>query len=208
MTNDNEIMTVGEAAKYVERTVNTLQRWDREGKLPAHRNQVTNRRFYYKSELDQVLGKKNMKNEQRKIVAYARVSSNGQKDDLKDQMDYLRQYINAKGIIDDEYISDIGSGLNYKRPKWLKLIHDVDQNKISTIYVTYHDRFIRFGFDFFEQFCQWHDCEIVVLNNENTSPDQELVNDLISIIHVFSCRLYGLRRYKSKIKNDPNLTKK
>ena len=208
MTNDNEIMTVGEAAKYVERTVNTLQRWDREGKLSAHRNQVTNRRFYYKSELDQVLGKKNMKNEQRKIVAYARVSSNGQKDDLKDQMDYLRQYINAKGIIADEYISDIGSGLNYKRPKWLKLIHDVDQNKISTIYVTYQDRFIRFGFDFFKQFCQWHDCEIVVLNNENTSPDQELVNDLISIIHVFSCRLYGLRRYKSKIKNDPNLTKK
>ena len=171
MTNDNEIMTVGEAAKYVERTVNTLQRWDREGKLPAHRNQVTNRRFYYKSELDQVLGKKNMKNEQRKIVAYARVSSNGQKDYLKDQMDYLRQYINAKGIIADEYISDIGSELNYKRSKWLKLIHDVDQNKISTIYVTYQDRFIRFGFDFFKQFCQWHDCEIVVLNNENTSPD-------------------------------------
>lgn len=208
MTNDNEIMTVGEAAKYVERTVNTLQRWDREGKLPAHRNQVTNRRFYYKSELDQVLGKKNMKNEQRKIVAYARVSSNCQKDNLKNQMNYLRQYINAEGIIADEYISDIGSGLNYKRPKWLKLIHDVDQNRISTIYVTYQDRFIRFGFDFFKQFCQWHDCEIVVLNNENTSPDQELVNDLISVIHVFSCRLYGLRRYKSKIKNDPNLTKK
>lgn len=208
MTNDNQIMTVGEAAKYVERTVNTLQRWDREGKLPAHRNQVTNRRFYYKSELDQVLGKTNAEEEQRKIVAYARVPSNGQKDDLKDQMDYLRQYINAKGIIVDEYISDIGSGLNYKRPKWLKLIHEVDQNQVSAIYVTYQDRFIRFGFDFFKQFCQWHNCEIVVLNNEKTSPDQELVNDLVSIIHVFSCRLSGLRRYKNKIKKDPNLTKK
>lgn len=193
---------------YVERTVNTLQRWDREGKLSAHRNQVTNRRFYYKSELDQVLGKINTENGQRKVVAYARVSSNGQKDDLKDQMDYLRQYINAKGIIADEYISDIGSGLNYKRLKWLKLIHEVDQNQVSAIYVTYQDRFIRFGFDFLKQFCQWHNCEIVVLNNEKTSPDQELVNDLFSIIHVFSCRLSGLRRYKNKIKKDTNLTPK
>lgn len=54
-------------------------------------------------------------------------------------------------------------------------------------------------------FCSWHNCEIVVLNNENTSPSKELVDDLISIIHVFSCRLYGLKRYKNKIKNDPNL---
>lgn len=113
--------------------------------------------------------------------------------------------MNARGIIADGYISDIGSGLNYKRPKWLKLIKDIDKNQIKEIYVTYEDRFIRFGFDFFEKFCSWHDCKIIVLNNEDTSPDKELVQDLISVIHVFSCRLYGLRRYKNKIKNDPNL---
>lgn len=200
-------MTVGKAAKYVNRTVNTLQRWDRIGKLKAHRNQLTNRRFYYKSELDKVLGKMSISNTNRKIIAYARVSSNGQKDDLKDQLDYLRQYLNAKGIIANDYIGDIGSGLNYKRRKWLKLLKDVDQNKIDKIYITYQDRFIRFGFDFFKQFCEWHNCEIIVLNNVNTSPDKELVNDLISIIHVFSCRLYGLRRYKKEIKSDSNLTK-
>ena len=200
-------MTVGKAAKYVNRTVNTLQRWDRIGKLKAHRNQLTNRRFYYKSELDKVLGKMSISNTNRKIIAYARVSSNGQKDDLKDQLDYLRQYLNAKGIIANDYIGDIGSGLNYKRRKWLKLLKEVDQNKIDKIYVTYQDRFIRFGFDFFKQFCEWHNCEIIVLNNVNTSPDKELVNDLISIIHVFSCRLYGLRRYKKEIKSDSNLTK-
>lgn len=207
MLENDEIMTVGKAAKYVNRTVNTLQRWDRIGKLKAHRNQLTNRRFYYKSELDKVLGKMSISNTNRKIIAYARVSSNGQKDDLKDQLDYLRQYLNAKGIIANDYIGDIGSGLNYKRRKWLKLLKEVDQNKIDKIYVTYQDRFIRFGFDFFKQFCEWHNCEIIVLNNVNTSPDKELVNDLISIIHVFSCRLYGLRRYKKEIKSDSNLTK-
>lgn len=207
MLENDEIMTVGKAAKYVNRTVNTLQRWDRIGKLKAHRNQLTNRRFYYKSELDKVLGKMSISNTNRKIIAYARVSSNGQKDDLKDQLDYLRQYLNAKGIIANDYIGDIGSGLNYKRRKWLKLLKDVDQNKIDKIYITYQDRFIRFGFDFFKQFCEWHNCEIIVLNNVNTSPDKELVNDLISIIHVFSCRLYGLRRYKKEIKSDSNLTK-
>lgn len=207
MLENDEIMTVGKAAKYVNRTVNTLQRWDRIGKLKAHRNQLTNRRFYYKSELDKVLGKMSISNTNHKIIAYARVSSNGQKDDLKDQLDYLRQYLNAKGIIANDYIGDIGSGLNYKRRKWLKLLKEVDQNKIDKIYVTYQDRFIRFGFDFFKQFCEWHNCEIIVLNNVNTSPDKELVNDLISIIHVFSCRLYGLRRYKKEIKSDSNLTK-
>lgn len=204
---DDEMMSVWQAAKYIGKSFYTLQRWDREGKFKAHRIEVSNRRYYYRSELDELLGKKLEPNKKRKIIAYARVSSNGQKDDLKEQMSYLRQFINAKGIIADEYISDIGSGLNYKRPKWLKLIKEVDQNKIAYIYVTYQDRFIRFGFDFFKQFCQWHDCQIIVLNNDDTSPDKELVDDLISIIHVFFCRLYGLRKYKNKIKNDPNLKK-
>lgn len=205
MSENNEILSVGQAAKYLGITVHTLQDWDRKNKFKAHRNPVNNRRFYYKSELDGLLGKTEAHNPKRKIIAYARVSSAEQKDDLKDQMDYLRQFINARGVIADEYIGEIGSGLNYKRPKCLKLIKEVDQNKIACIYVTYQDRFIRFGFDFFKKFCEWHDCKIIVLNHQDTSPDKELVNDLISIIHVFSCRLYGLRRYKNKIKNDLNL---
>lgn len=201
----SRIMYLKEAAAYLGKAPFTLQSWDRAGKLKAHRT-ANNRRFYYQSELDQYLGlDHNEPIDKRKIVAYARVSSNGQKDDLKDQVAFLRQFLNARGIIADEYISDIGSGLNYKRPKWLKLIKDIDANQIKEIYVTYEDRFIRFGFKFFQEFCTWHDCKIIVLNNEDTSPDKELVEDLISVIHVFSCRLYGLRRYKNKIKNDPNL---
>lgn len=205
MEKDNDILTVGQASEYIGRSVSTLQRWDRSGEFKSHRNKVSNRRFYYRSELDELIVKISLNKEHRKIVAYARVSSNGQQDDLKDQMAFLQQFINAKGIIADEYIGDIGSGLNYKRPKWLALIKAIDQNEVEKVYVTYQDRFIRFGFEFFKRFCEWHNCEIIVLNNEETSPDKELVEDLISIIHVFSCRLYGLRRYKNKIKNDPNL---
>ena len=97
---------------------------------------------------------------------------------LKNQMDFITQYCNAKGVILDERISDIGSGLNYRRPKWNKLLQDVEDKRIAKIFITYKDRFTRFGFDWFEDFCQRHGTEIVILNNPNTSPDQELVEDL------------------------------
>ena len=75
------------------------------------------------------------------------------------------------------------------------------QDKIDTIFIIYKDRFIRFGYDWFERLCKMHNTEIVVLNNIETSPTQEMIDDMISIVHVFSCRLYGLRKYKSKLKN-------
>lgn len=192
-----------EMAKKLNVTVRTLQRWDNEGKLPAKRS-PTNRRYYTDDQLMQYLGEPT---DNRKTVAYARVSTYGQKDDLKDQVSFIRQYANAKGIILDEVITDIGSGLNYNRKKWNQLLYNVEQNKIKTIFITYKDRFIRFGFDWFNRFCNEHNTKIIVLNNPDTSPDKELVDDVISIIHVFSCRLYGLRKYKNKIKNDKSLTK-
>ena len=192
-----------EMAKKLNVTVRTLQRWDNEGKLPAKRS-PTNRRYYTDDQLMQYLGEPT---DNRKTVAYARVSTYGQKDDLKDQVSFIRQYANAKGIILDEVITDIGSGLNYNRKKWNQLLYNVEQNKIKTIFITYKDRFIRFGFDWFNRFCNEHNTKIIVLNNPDTSPDKELVDDVIRIIHVFSCRLYGLRKYKNKIKNDKALTK-
>lgn len=79
------------------------------------------------------------------------------------------------------------------------------QNKIDSIYITYKDRFIRFGYDWFERLCKAHGAKIIVLNDVKTSPSQELVADLVSIVHVFSCRLYGLRKYKDKLEKDNSL---
>lgn len=193
-----------EMAERLNVTVRTLQRWDNDGILKAYRT-PTNRRYYTEEQYLEYTGQSQMAKDTRKVVAYARVSSNGQKDDLKNQLQFLRNFANGKGIILDDVITDIGSGLNYKRKKWNKLLDDVMDNQIKVIYITYKDRFVRFGYDWFENLCKKHNTEIVVLNNIETSPSQEMIDDMISIIHVFSCRLYGLRKYKTKIKNDGSL---
>lgn len=193
-----------EMAERLNVTVRTLQRWDNDGILKAYRT-PTNRRYYTEEQYLEYTGQSQMAKDTRKVVAYARVSSNGQKDDLKNQVQFLKNFANGKGIILDDVITDIGSGLNYTRKKWNKLLDDVMDNQIKAIYITYKDRFVRFGYDWFENLCKKHNTEIVVLNNIETSPSQEMVDDMISIIHVFSCRLYGLRKYKTKIKNDGSL---
>ena len=183
-------------------SIKTLQRWDREGILVAKRT-PTNRRYYTEEQYLSYVGKSQPKG---LILAYARVSSRNQIDDLTSQGEFLKQFVNAKGEILDDVISDIGSGLNYNRKNWNNLLLDcVAKGLVSKIYITYKDRFVRFGFDWFERFCNYYNCEIIVVNNETTSPQQELVNDLISIIHVFSCRIYGLRKYKKELREDESL---
>jgi len=161
-------------------------------------------RYYTEEQFNEFV--KGSVKKQRKQIGYARVSNAGQKDDLKNQITFLRNYANGKGIILTDVITDIGSGLNYKRKNWNELISEVMQGEIQTIYVTYKDRFVRFGYEWFEQLCKKFNTEIIVLNNPDLSPQQELVEDLISIIHVFSCRIYGLRKYKKQIAGDIDVT--
>ena len=129
------------------------------------------------------------------------------KEDLQNQVTFLRQFCNAKGMIVDQCIEEYGSGLNYNRKKWNQLLEEVMEQKIKTIVVTHQDRFIRFGYDWFERFCEKFHTMIVIINNEELSPQEELVQDMISILHVFSCRLYGLRKYKNQIKRDEEIVK-
>ena len=122
-------------------------------------------------------------------------------------MDFLQQYVNAKGLIADDTIREYGSGLNYNRKKWNQLLSEVMENKIKMILVSHKDRFVSFGFDWFERFCNTFNVEIVVVKNEKLSPHEELVQDIVSILHVFSCRLYGLRKYKKQIEGDETIAK-
>lgn len=192
-------------AELLNVSVKTLQRWDREGILIAKRT-PTNRRYYT---YDQYLEYKGVKQEtlKRKTVIYTRVSTSNQKDDLKNQVEFLLNFTASKGIIIDETIKDIGSGLNYNRKKWNNLLNECMENKVDTIIVTHKDRFIRFGFEWFERFLGKFDVKLIVVNNELLSPQEELVQDIISILHVFSCRIYGLRKYKKKIKEDEEIAK-
>ena len=194
-----------EFAKLLNVSVKTLQRWDREKTLIANRT-LTNRRYYT---YDQYLQFKGIGKDAdfRKIVIYTRVSTRNQSDDLENQVDFLQTYANAKGLIADEIIRDYGSGLNYNRKKWNQLLVEVMENKIKMILVSHQDRFVRFGFDWFEKFCNKFNVEIVVVKNEKLSPHEELVQDIVSILHVFSGRLYGLRKYKKQIEGDENIAK-
>lgn len=193
-----------EFAEMIGVSVKTLQRWDNEGKLKAFRT-PTDRRYYTHKQYVDYAGDSNTKHG--KTVIYTRVSTANQKDDMANQVEYLKQFANARGIIVDEVFEDIGSGLNYNRKKWNKLIEDCMLGLIKTVIVAHKDRFIRFGYDWFERFLKSNGVEIIVVNNDNASPEQELVNDLISIIHVFSCRIYGLRKYKKQIEGDEEIAK-
>ena len=195
-----------EFAEMIGVSVKTLQRWDRNKKLIAYRT-PTNRRYYTHNQYVECMGKIVQEKDKRKTIIYTRVSSSGQKDDLKNQVNFLKQFANAKGLIVDEIFEDIGSGLNYNRKKWNKLLEDCMLGLIKTIIVAHKDRFIRFGYDWFERFLKTNGVEIIVVNNETLSPREEMIQDLISIIHVFSCRIYGLRKYKNKIKGDEEIEK-
>lgn len=189
-------------AKMLNVSVKTLQRWDNENILKAYRN-PKGRRYYTQEQYLAFTGASS--NIDKKIVIYTRVSTNNQKDDLNNQVEFLKNYANSKGLIINEIITDIGSGLNYSRKKWNELITDCINQKVQTIIISNKDRFIRFGYDWFERFLLNYGVNIIIVNNDKLSPNEELIQDLISIIHVFSCKIYGLRKYKKSISEDKDV---
>ena len=198
---------VGEFAKLLNVTVKTLQNWDKQGTLKAYRT-PTNQRFYTEEQLNQILNLSNPNQIEKQglKIGYCRVSTHNQKSSLQNQEDYLRNYTNAKGVILDEVFTDIGSGINYNRKNFNKILELVEAREVSEIYVTYKDRFVRFGFDWFNTFCEKHDAKIIVLNQPSTSPEQELAEDLLNIVTVFSARNHGLRTYKKQLEQNLNET--
>ena len=100
----------------------------------------------------------------------------------------------------DEWIAEFGGGMNFKRKKFLEIMEGIERNEISHLVIAHKDRLVRFGFDYFAWFAERHGCKLTVANQEQLSPQQEMVEDLMSIVHTFSCRLYGLRSYTKKIR--------
>lgn len=185
-----------EFSRLIAKTTNTLQRWDREGILKAHRT-PTNRRFYTHDQLSEILG---VKADKRIAMSYCRVSSSNQRDDLKLQQKAVADFCMNAGIAIDEIVAEVGGGLNLKRKEFVRIMTLVESRAIHTLVIAHKDRLARFGMDWFEYYLEQHDCKLVVINNESLSPESEMVQDLMAIVHCFSCRLYGLRRYKKIIK--------
>ena len=194
------LLSVSEAAEYVGRTVRTLQRWDREGVLRPDSRTATNRRVYTRQQLDAFLGRRHEITVPNRVIAYCRVSSQAQKPDLKNQRSVLEVFVAARGLANVEWVEEIGGGLNFKRPKFASVMEAVERGEVKALVIAHKDRLVRFGFEWFEALCQRKGCELLILNNDSLSPEQEMVQDLMTIVHCFSSRLYGLRNYKKKLK--------
>lgn len=181
-------------------TVKTLQRWEREKRLIPIARTTTNRRLYTISQIRAFIGLQQTRGANpSRHVAYCRVSSAAQKPDLANQRRVLEDFIVARGLANVEFIEEIGGGLNFNRKKFKALMDEIAIREVKTLILAHRDRLTRFGFDWFEHFAKNHGCEVLVLNQERLSPEQEMVQDLMTIVHCFSSRLYGLRNYRKKL---------
>jgi predicted site-specific integrase-resolvase len=182
-------LTPLETSKILNVATRTLFTWQKEGKIKCIRTSGNHKRYLLSSF-------PNYKpNKQQRKICYCRVSSHGQKEDLERQVKFF------KNIYPDyEIIKDIGSGLNFKRKGFKAILDSAIKGNIGEIVVTHRDRLCRFGFELIEQILSHSNGKIVVLDREETSPEKELVNDLISIVTVFSPRVYGLRSHSIKTK--------
>jgi predicted site-specific integrase-resolvase len=173
---------------------NTLRKYADSGKIKSIKNEAGQRLYDVESyRIDAT---------QSAIVCYCRVSSVKQRDDLARQVEFMRsQYPQA------EIVQDIGSGLNFKRRGVQTLLVRFMRGDKLTLIVACRDRLCRFGFELFEFMAEQNGGSIVVLDRAVHSPESELTADLLAILHVFSCRMHGLRSYSKKIKEDPNLPK-
>jgi len=192
------IYRVKEFAQRIGKSPDTLRRWDRQGKLKAKRS-AGGHRYYDESDVRKALGIE-IPQADKKTIVYCRVSSRSQLPDLKSQVEAMRSFCLGGGIAVDEWLEEIGGGMNFKRKEFLSLMDRIERGEISKLIVAHKDRLVRFGFDFFFIFSLHHGCSIIVANQEQLSPQQEMVEDLMAIVHCFSSRLYGLRNYKKKIK--------
>lgn len=191
-------ISTGKAAKLLGLSVKTLQRWEREGRLIPVARTDSNRRLYTETQIREFLGLR-MAQAPARRVAYCRVSSAAQKPDLTNQRRVLEEFVVARGLANVEFVEEVGGGLNFKRKRFLALMDAIGRREIDTLILAHRDRLTRFGFEWFEHYAQTHGCDILALNQERLSPEQEMVHDLMTIVHCFSSRLYGLRNYRKKL---------
>ena len=172
----------------------TLRRWANGGRIEHIRSLGGKRLYNVDAFLRESVGVA--------VVCYARVSSYGQRDDLQSQVALQSRYPGA------EIVKDIGGGLNGKRKGLVALLERLHGGEKLRIVVAHQDRLARFGFELIEWLAKQNGGDVVVLDESSCSPEQELTEDILSMLHPFSCRLYGLRKYRDKIKKDKSLSDK
>lgn len=189
--------SIGQFSKLIGKTSQTLREWDKKDILKPHHVAPTGYRYYSQEQLNHFLGIKGIEVKSKKVIGYCRVSSHKQKDDLERQIENVKTYMIAKGYSFD-VITDIGSGINYNKKGLNQLIDMITNSEVEKVVVLYKDRLIRFGYELIENLCEKYGTTIEIIDNSEKAEEQELVEDLIQIVTVFSCRLQGKRADKAK----------
>ncbi|MHB1890954.1 MAG: IS607 family transposase [Acidimicrobiales bacterium] len=196
----SSLVSIGVAANEMGVHPDTLRRWEREGKIEPVERTPGGRRRYDLSKLRHLAPHKAPSS--RTTIAYARVSTSGQKDDLVRQVALLESYCAAQGWT-YEVITDVGSGLNYHKRGLRQLISRICSGEVGRLVLSHKDRLLRFGSELVFSLCEHFSCEVVIVNaSESSTFEEDLANDVIEIVTVFSARLYGSRSHKNKLVMD------
>lgn len=190
------LVSIGEAAKALGVSVTTLRRWEVSGKLVPEHTAGGHRR-YDLAKLRPEMFRADVE-ANRRTIAYARVSSHDQKDDLERQKQVLELYCARQGWT-FEVIADLGSGMNYHKKGLKKLLEAIIAGQVGRLVITHKDRLLRFGAELVFAICEAKNVEVVILNQgEDTTFEEDLANDVLEIITMFSARLYGSRSRKNQ----------
>jgi putative resolvase len=190
-----KLVSIKEAADMLGVSVTTLRRWEAEGRpVPSQRTRGGQRRY----DVTLLAPPPSEVAPNATTIAYARVSSHDQKEDLRRQEQLLECFCAARGW-SFELISDLGSGLNYSKKGLRTLLNKILEGKIGRLVLTHKDRLLRFGSELVFAMCEAKGIEVVLINQgEQPSFEEELASDVLEIITVFSARLYGSRSHKNK----------
>ena len=190
------LMSIGKFAKELGVTPEHVRTMHRTGEVIPARISEKGTRYYSEEQLREL---KNSRTPQReaKVVAYCRVSTKSQKDELEKQVENVKSYMYAKGY-SFEVITDIGSGINYENKGLQELISLINSNQVTKVVVLHKDRLVQFGFELIQLLCDLHDVKIEIIDNSERSGEEELTDDLIEIITVFANKLYGSRSKKTR----------
>lgn len=190
------LMSIGKFAKELGVTPEHVRTMHRTGEVIPARISEKGTRYYSEEQLRDLKNSRTPQREE-KVVAYCRVSTKSQKDELEKQVENVKSYMYAKGY-SFEVITDIGSGINYKNEGLHKLISLIDSNQIIKVVILREDRLVGFGFELIQLLCELHNVDIEIIDKSEVSNEKELTDDLIEIITVFANRLYGSRSNKTK----------
>jgi len=190
------LVGIGEAAQALGVSITTLRRWEATGKLAAVHTAGGHRRYdlvKLKPGLFHTISQL-----ERSTIAYARVFSHDQKDDLERQGQVLELYCARQGWT-FELVSDLGSGMNYQKKGLRRLLGSIIDGKVGRLVITHKDRLLRFGAELVFAICEAKNVEVVILNQgEDSTFEEDLAKDVLEIITVFSARLYGSRSRKNQ----------